>query len=63
MKEYKVFDFKKFSVVTPLLALFIPLPTCKYDPDFSYKGYGFGATIAISKIPLGIIMIILAIVF
>lgn len=63
MKEYKTIDFKKFSIITPLLGLFIPLPNVKYEPDFSIKGYGFGATIAISKIPLGIIIILLAIIF
>lgn len=63
MKEYKTIDFKKFSIITPILGLFIPLPNVAFQPDFVIKGYGWGATIAISKIPLGIIMVILAVVF
>lgn len=63
MKEYKVFDFKKFEIVTPIVGLFLPLPNVKYQPDFSIKGYGWGATISISKIPLGLIMLLLALAF
>ena len=63
MKEYKTIDFKKLSFITPLLGLFIPLPNVPYQPDFVIKGYGWGSTIAISKLPLGVIMIITSLIF
>lgn len=63
MKKYKTVDFKKLRFITPLIALWIPLPTCEYEPDFSIKGYGFGGTIVISKIPLGWIIVIVSLIF
>ena len=61
MKEYKIISFGKLNFITPILGLFIPLPIFAQRPDFSIMGYGFGGTISISKIPLGLIFIIIAI--
>ncbi len=66
--EYKVIEVEgwKRDIFT-LVALFIPLPfgDGKYTPDFRIKGYGFISTVAISnlRIPLGLIMLMLAIIF
>jgi hypothetical protein len=63
MKQHKTISFGKFSFITPLLGLFVPLPIFSQSPDFVIKGYGFGSSISISKIPMGIIMIIVALIF
>jgi hypothetical protein len=63
MEKYKQLSFGKFKFITPILGLFIPLPIFSQQPDFVIKGYGFGSSISISKIPLGLIMIIIAIIF
>lgn len=63
MKQYKQFSFGKLKFITPILGLFIPLPIFAQQPDFVIKDYGFGSTISIQKIPLGIIIIIIALIF
>jgi hypothetical protein len=63
MKEIKTLSFGKFSFICPFLGLFIPLPIFAQQPDFTIRGYGFGSSISISKIPLGLIIIMVAIIF
>lgn len=61
--EYKTLP--KYDYLWTFLGLFIPCPMsqCKYTPDFVIGDYGFGATIGINKIPIGLIIILLAILF
>ena len=63
MERYKQLSFGKLKFITPILGLFIPLPIFAQQPDFVIKGYGFGSTISISKIPFGLIMVIIALIF
>ena len=51
--------------IISLISLFIPLPICKYEADFVIKGWGFGSMISVTKykIPLGLIMVVAAIIF
>jgi hypothetical protein len=48
-----------------IIALFIPLPTEKYTPDFAIFEYGFASTIAITnlRIPLMWFVVLIAIIF
>jgi len=63
MEKIKTISFGKFNFITPILGLFIPLPIFAQQPDFIIRGYGFGSSISISKIPLGLIMIIISLIF
>ena len=62
VREYKTIPekYQKYKILS-WVAFFIPLPTDKYTPDFVIKDYGFASTVAINKIPLGIIIIIISI--
>jgi hypothetical protein len=48
-----------------IIALFIPLPTEKYTPDFAILEYGFASTIAITnmRLPLMWFVVAIAIIF
>ena len=62
IREYKIIN--GFGLLFTLLGLFIPVPTEKYTPDYVICGYGFCYTIALHRhIPLGWIIIIIAIIF
>ena len=58
--EYKVFG-EKWEPLLTMLALFIPLPLpqCKYQPDYIINGWGLGYSAAFTsiKIPLGWIIV------
>lgn len=64
--EYKIIKVPPYlqDLVT-IIALFIPLPTEKYTPDFAIFEYGFASTIAITnlRIPLMWIVVIVAMIF
>jgi hypothetical protein len=62
MKEYKIIPNKYHKYLT-LVALFIPMPMFTQQPDFVIFGYGFGSSISIQKVPLGFIMLVIAILF
>lgn len=64
IKEYKTFS-DQYDYVLTFVGLFIPVPMsqAKYTPDFIIKDWGFGCTVGINKIPLGLIMIIIALIF
>ena len=63
--EYKTLP--KYDNLWALLGIFIPVPSsyAKHQPDFVIKGWGFCSTIPIGryKVPLGLIMIIVALLF
>ena len=64
--ELKTINAPKYlDGIISLISLFIPLPICKHNPDFVIKGWGFGSMIAVTeyKIPLGLIMVVVAILF
>lgn len=67
VQEFKVIENPRWEPVLALLGLFLPMPAhfAKYTPDYVVNGWGFSYTIAISrwKIPFGVIMIIIAILF
>jgi len=64
--EYKTIKVPPYlqDLVT-IIALFIPLPTEKYTPDFAIFEYGFASTIAVTnlRIPLMWFVIIVAMIF
>ncbi len=64
--EYKVLSHRYDTFLT-LVGLFVPVPmsSAKHTPDFVIKGWGVASTVALTKyhIPLGVIMIIIAIIF
>jgi hypothetical protein len=55
---------EKYDTILSFVGLFIPVPSsqCKYTPDFVIADWGFGASIGVCKVPLGIIMIIVAVI-
>lgn len=64
--EYKIIPVPFYlKDIFCIVQLFIPLPTEKYTPDFVIFEYGFASTIAVSglRIPLGLIMIGIALIF
>lgn len=65
LPEFKTIE--RFDVLWSILGLFIPVPMSqgKYTPDYVVNGWGLSYTIAISKwrIPLGCIIILIAIIF
>lgn len=64
--EYKTIQFPFYlQDLATIIALFIPLPTEKYTPDFTIFEYGFASTIAVTnlRIPLMWFVIAIAIIF
>lgn len=65
-----IVEYKTMSVpyylqdICTIVALFIPLPTEKYTPDFAIMEYGFASTIAVTnlRIPLMWIIVVTSIV-
>lgn len=54
---------KFFSSFFAIIGLFIPAPMYGGNPVFTIKDIPFGLTITIGKVPIGIIMIIVALIF
>mgnify|MGYP003463105674 CR=1 FL=1 len=66
--EYKIIEVEGWKKeVFNLVSLFIPLPygDGKYTPDFIIGGYGFISAVALGgwRVPLGLIMVLVAIIF
>lgn len=64
-KTVKILSHPYLKDLMVILALFIPLPTEKYTPDFVIFEYGFASTIAVTglRIPLMWFVILIAIIF
>lgn len=69
MQEPQVLEFKilpKYDTLWAYIGLFIPVPSsyAQYTPDFAFAGWGFSSTIPVGKykVPLGLIILILAII-
>jgi len=65
-ENFKMDGFKyihdRYGILA-VLGLFIPVPTSQYSSIFKNSKYGWILTITIGGVPLGWIMIIVAIIF
>ena len=65
VKEYKTLP--QYDTLWTYLGLFIPCPmsAAQHTPDFVVGEWGFSSTICIGafKVPLGLVMILVAVIF